>query len=127
MKRIGRLRWAMVFAIAIAAAFSNGARADEIAQITGAHWIKSTENEKKAYLIGIANIAQIEIAYQGTSAPGDDQTMLPRMARGLKGQTLDSVREGINQWYAAHPARLDRPVIETIWYEMVVPGLKKNP
>jgi hypothetical protein len=47
------------------------------------------------------------------------------MVKGLKGQTLDSVREGLNKWYAAHPEQLQRPVIETIWFEMVVPGLQK--
>jgi hypothetical protein len=126
MKPSSLIRAAMLFAIAIAAAFSGGTRAEEIAQITGEHWTKSTDSEKKAYLIGIANIAQIELAYQGSNALTDDQTILPRMARGLKGETLDSVRLRIDQWYAAHPARLDRPVIETIWYEMVVPGLAKH-
>ena len=47
------------------------------------------------------------------------------MVKGLKGQTLDSVRDGLNKWYAAHPDQLQRPVIETIWFEMVVPGLRK--
>jgi hypothetical protein len=43
----------------------------------------------------------------------------------LKGQTLDSVRQGLDKWYAANPAKLQRPVLETIWFEMVVPGLQK--
>jgi hypothetical protein len=126
MKHSGCIRLAMWFAIAVSAAFSGGVRADEIAQITGVHWTQSSEEQKKAYLIGIANIAQIELAYEGTNPATDDQSIIPRLARGLKGQTLDSVREGLNQWYAAHPGRLERPVIETIWYEMVVPGLSKN-
>jgi hypothetical protein len=121
------VHWVMSFSIAIAAVFSGGARAEEIAQVTGVHWMKSSEDQKKAYLIGIANIAEIEMAYGGTSPRPDEQSILPRMARGLKGQTLDSVREGLNRWYAANPGRVDRPVIETIWYEMVVPGLAKNP
>jgi len=125
MKQCSFIRWAMVLAIAASATFSGGTRAEEIAQVTGVHWTKSTEEQKKAYLIGIANIAQIEMAYAGASPLSDDQSILPRMARGLKGETLDSVREGLNKWYAANPGRLDRPVIETIWYEMVVPGLKK--
>lgn len=125
MKPGSMLRWTMVFSIAIAAAFSLRARAEAIAEVTGVHWVKSTDSEKKAYLIGIANIAHIELAYQG-GALTDDQTILPRMARGLKGETLDSVRLGLDAWYAANPARLDRPVIETIWYEMVVPGLARN-
>lgn len=126
MKPNSMVRIAMLFAIAVAAVFSSSTRAEEIAQITGVHWTKSTDTEKKAYLIGIANIAQIELAYQASSGLTDDQTILPRMARGLKGHTLDSVREGLDKWYAANPARVDRPVIETIWYEMVVPGLAKN-
>ena len=126
MKQHSLVRVMLLFAIAVSTAFSLGAGAEEIAQVTGVHWTKSTEDQKKAYLIGIANIAQIEMAYAGATPPSDDQSILPRMARGLKGQTLDSVREGLNKWYAANPGRLDRPVIETIWYEMVVPGLKNG-
>jgi hypothetical protein len=126
MKENRILRLAALFAFALSAVFSGGSRADEIAQVTGVHWTKSTEEQKKAYLIGIANIAQIELAYAGPDTLTDDESLLPRMARGLKGQTLDTVREGLNRWYADHPGRLDRPVIETIWYEMVVPGLDKG-
>ena len=126
MKPWSLVRLVMWAAIAVSTALSGRARAEEIAQVTGVHWTKSTEDQKKAYLIGIANIAQIEIAYAGTSPPSDDQSVIPRLARGLKGETLDSVREKLNQWYAANPTRLDRPVIETIWYEMVVPGLKNG-
>jgi hypothetical protein len=120
------VRLVMLFAIATLAVFSSGARAEEIAQVTGVHWNKSSEEQKKAYLIGIANIAEIELAYQESTHAPADQSILPRMAKGMKGQTIDSVREGLNKWYAANPGRVDRPVIETIWYEMVVPGLKKN-
>jgi len=69
---------------------------------------------------------QVELAYAGNATPPDAQSVLPRMAKGLKGQTLDSVREGLNKWYAANPQRLQRPVVETIWFEMVVPGLQKT-
>src|SRR5690242_11904014 len=99
MKPSGILRWVTLFAIALSAAFSGGTCADEIAQVTGVHWTKSTEEQKKAYLIGIANIAEIEMAYAGPNGVTDDQSILPRMARGLKDQTIDSVREGLNRWY----------------------------
>ncbi len=93
--------------------------------ITGEHWTKSSEEVKKVYLVGIANVAQVETAYQAGNAPPDAQSVVPRLVKGLKGQTLDSVREGLNKWYAAHPDQLQRPVIETLWFEMVVPGLKR--
>jgi hypothetical protein len=105
----------------------NGARADEIPMVTGEHWIKSTAQLKKAYLVGIANAFQVESVYQGSNSLADAQSVVPRFTKGLKGQTLDSVREALDGWYAAHPDQLQRPVIETIWFQMVVPGLQKNP
>jgi len=106
-------------------ALSASVSAQEVPLITGEHWTKSTEELKKVYLVGIANIVQIETAYHGTSPPSDAQSIVPQMVKGLKGQTLDTVREGLNKWCAAHPEQLQRPVIETLWFEMVVPGLQK--
>ena len=124
MKR--HMQWIMFLCIAIVGAFTGVARANEIPQVTGVEWTKASEDQKKSYLIGIANLAEIEMAYQGANPSPDTQSILPRMKRGLQGQTLDSVREGLNRWYAANPGRVDRPVIETIWFEMVVPGLNKS-
>ena len=105
---------------------SVSARADEVLLVTGEHWTKSSEELKKAYLVGIANVVQVETAYHAASPPSDAQTIVPRLAKGLKGHTLDSVRQGLDSWYAAHPDQLQRPVIETIWFEMAVPGLQKT-
>ena len=124
MKR--HMQWIMFLCIAIVGVFAGVARAGEIPQVTGVEWTKASEDQKKSYLIGIANLAEIEMAYQGANPSPDTQSILPRMKRGLQGQTLDSVREGLNRWYAANPGRVDRPVIETIWFEMVVPGLSKS-
>jgi hypothetical protein len=120
-----QLRTLMFAACMTLAALSASARADEVPLVTGEHWTKSSDEMKKAYLIGIANVAQVETAFSAASAPSDAQSIIPRMVKGLKGETLDTVREGLNRWYAAHPDKLQRPVIETIWFEMVVPGLQK--
>ena len=116
-----------IFAACMAlAALACNAVAQEVPLVTGEHWTKSSEEVKKAYLVGMANLALVEIAYEGATPVVDAQSVIPRMAKGLKGHTLDTVREGLNQWYAAHPDQLQRPVVETIWFEMVVPGLR-NP
>ena len=107
------------------AMMSGSVRADEVPLITGEHWTKSSEQLKKAYLVGIANVVQVETAYAGSNPPAEAQSVVPRLAKGLKGHTLDSVRDALDAWYAAHPDRLQRPVIETIWFELVVPGLQK--
>jgi hypothetical protein len=121
-----QLRAAMFAACMTVALLSGSARADEVPLVTGEHWTKSTEQLKKVYLIGVANVLQVDTAYHAESPPSDSQSIVPRLAKGLKGQTLDSVREGLDRWYAAHPDRLQRPVLETIWFEMVVPGLQKT-
>ena len=122
----GQLRMTIMVACAALAAAWGTAYAQEIPVVTGALWTQSSEPVKKAYLVGIANAIQVEIAYEGTNPPLDAQSLVPRLAKGMKDQTLDSVRDGLDRWYAANPDRLQRPVIETIWFEMVVPGLAKN-
>ena len=121
-----QLRTAMMVACVTLAAAWGSVQAQEIPVVTGALWTQSSEPVKKAYLVGIANAIQVEAAYEGANPPSDAQSIVPRLAKGMKGQTLDSVRDGLDKWYAANPDKLQRPVIETIWFEMVVPGLAKN-
>lgn len=120
------LRAAMAVGCVTLAMVSGALRAEEVPLITGKQWTESSEQTKKSYLVGIANLAQVEIAFHAGKPPADAQTVIPRLAKGLRGQTLDTVREGLDRWYAAHTDRLQRPVIETIWFEMVVPGLQVN-
>lgn len=116
----------MMVPVLLAAAMGWGsARAQEIPLVTGEHWTRSTEQLKRVYLIGLANVMQVETAYQAGNAPPDSQSLIPRAVRGLRGQTLDTVRDGLDRWYAAHPDQLQRPIVETLWFEMVVPGLSK--
>jgi len=124
-----KTQWQSVIFVAcmiMLAMMSGSVRADEVPLITGEHWTKSSEQLKKAYLVGIANVVQVETAYAGSNPPAEAQSVVPRLAQGLKGHTLDSVRDALDAWYAAHPDRLQRPVIETIWFELVVPSLQKS-
>jgi len=116
---------AVVLACLSLMAATSPARGDEVPLVTGEHWTKSSDQVKKAYLIGIANVLQIESAYQASSPPSDAQSLVPIAAVGLKGQTLDSVRTAVDTYYAAHPEDLGRPVFEVIWRDVVVPGRAK--
>lgn len=120
-----QLRALIVAAGLVLAVLSGTVFADEVPVVTGEQWLKSSEQAKKAYLVGVANVLQVEWAYEANNPPSDAQSVVPRFVKGLKGQTLDGVREGLDKWYAAHPDQSQRPVIETIWFEIVIPGLKK--
>lgn len=117
-------RTAILACLMLAVAGSNAGAAD-IPVVTGEQWTASSPEVQKAYLIGIANLMQVETAYYAENPPTDAQNFVPHLAQGLRGQTLDSVREGLNRWYAGNPNQLQRPVIETIWFEIAVPGLQK--
>jgi hypothetical protein len=119
-------RTAIFLACLVLALTWSHAGAADIPVITGEHWTTSSEEMKKVYLVGIANFLQIETAYQAENPPTDAQSIVPRLVKGLQGQTLDSVREGLNRWYAGNPDQLQRPVIETVWFEMAAPGLQKH-
>jgi hypothetical protein len=119
-------RTAIFLACLVLALTWSHAGAADIPVITGEHWTTSSEEMKKAYLVGIANLLQIETAYHAENPPTDAQSIVPRLVKGLQGQTLDSVREGLNRWYAENPDQLQRPVIETVWFEMAAPGLQKH-
>ena len=121
-------KWFQAAAMAVCMGFAaacSSAFAQEIPVVTGEHWTKSSDQVKKAYLVGIANAVQVEAAFGGTNPPSDVQSLVPRLVKGMKGQTLNGVQEALDKWYAANPDKLQRPVLETIWFEMVVPGLKK--
>ncbi len=120
-----RLRATLLAACTAAALAGGAAQAQEIPLVTGEHWTRSTEQTKKAYLVGMTNMLQVEIAYQAGKPLPDAQTVVPRFAVGLKGQTLDGAIAMLDAWYARNPNRLQQPVIETIWYEIVSPGLKQ--
>ncbi len=121
-----RLRATLLAACTTAALAGGAAQAQEIPLVTGEHWTKSTEQNKKAYLVGMTNMLQVEIAYQAGKPLPDAQTVVPRFAVGLKGQSLDSAIAKVDAWYAKNPGRMQQTVVETIWYELVVPGLKQN-
>ena len=125
MIRSSKWRGGLLVACLSLAAAASPVRADEVPIITGEHWTKSSEQLKKAYLLGVANVLQIESAYQGSNPPSDAQSLVPTVAKGLRGQTLDTVRDTLDRWYAANPDKLNRPVFETLWYEIVVPGSRK--
>lgn len=102
----------------------NVARAETIPIVTGQNWVSSTDGEKKAYLVGISNLLEVERAYPTYNARNDG--VAQRFEKGLHGETLDSVRQSLDQYYAANPTMLQHPVIETIWFQVVKPNLDKG-
>ncbi len=104
----------------------SSAGAADVPLVDGTLWVKSSDEVKQAYLVGLANMVQVEATYHADNPQVAASGFSPRVASGMKNQTLGSTRQALDQWYAAHPEQLQRPVVETIWFEMVVPALPKT-
>jgi len=40
--------------------------------------------------------------------------------------TGNAARQGLDNYYSANSAMIQHPVIETLWFQMVVPGMNKG-
>lgn len=92
---------------------------------TGEHWTTASVQEKRAFLLGMGTIIDLEQEFQGANPPKavSEHSLIPKFAEGLKGYTIPTAQQAIDAWYAANPGQLKRSVIEVIWYELTVPNL----
>ena len=105
-----------------ALADSHGSSSPEVMIVTGKHWVESDERAKIGYLYGAANVVHIERGMQGDNVPGDRDSLVPVLVRGLNGKSIDEVKVDVDNWYADNPDQIDRPVIETIYMEFALPN-----
>jgi hypothetical protein len=113
--------------LALLLAWPAGGFAREVPIITGEHWTKSSMQERKAFLIGAATIMELEQEVQGTPPPPPDKSLIDVWCRGLSHFTFDEMVKAIDDWYAGHPDKLSRPVVEVMWYELAEPNAAKKP
>ncbi len=86
--------------------------------ITGEHWQQSSQEQKRAFLIGVFNVVGLEEAAQGRSPGASAVTVLDR---GLKGLTVTDVVQRIDRYYAEDPERRSDPVIRVLYFGLAKP------
>ena len=96
----------------------------EIPVVTGVQWTKSSLGERKAFLLGAATIIELDQEVQGKTPASNSS--IDTWARGLSHFTFDQMVAGLDKWYAAHPDKLDSPVVEVLWHEMAKPSADKK-
>ena len=96
----------------------------EFVVVTGHHWQNSTEQQKKAFLLGAATIIELEKELQGSNPPEDHQSAVPALVRGLSPFTLTEVMMQLDDYYASNPDKQSEPVIRVIYFELATAGAK---
>ncbi len=123
--RVLSLRTVLAFTAAAflaTAASADNHGATKVRIITGTDWVASDERAKVGFLYGVANFVEVEHAMYGDKMPGDRESLVPVLVRGMGDRTIEDVKDDLDAWYSQNPDRLDRPLIETIWYELALPN-----
>lgn len=85
----------------------------------GEHWAKGTETERRAYLLGILNMAMIE--YQLSGPNPKHRTTVAKLITALDGTAVPQLAEKVDSYYKANPDQQKRSIFEVIWFEIVAP------
>ena len=112
----------MAVCLAVAAlGFGGAATADDLALADGTAWAASTEYEREAYLVGVANMLSVEYIVQSKAeqAPTDKQSSIGRWWNALESVTINQVMAEVDAWYAANPDKMSEPVLVVIWNSYV--------
>jgi len=86
--------------------------------VDGNGWMAASTEERRAFLIGVANMIVAENAYaqrRNLPAPGAGG----RITETLRSMNLYQASERITAWYRANPDRQGTPVMGVIWRHLV--------
>lgn len=115
----------LLSAVALLASSPVIAAEGDLPLANGEHWVAAPEKSKMAYLVGVANFLELEHAMQGENPSQEMQgkTLVQNFVKGLSNYSIEQVVQGIDAWYAENPDQLKRPVLDLIYFKMVIPNL----
>ncbi len=93
--------------------------------LTGELWQQLSPDARIAFVWGVGNLVELEWAQTGiVGAHG--KSFIPFLVRGLQGKSIDEVVRRVDDYYAAHPDQVARPVIDAIVQAVVLPALRAD-
>ncbi len=93
----------------------------------GTHWKEFSSDVKVAYIKGIGNMADFEVAVGGKERAG---CIAPAFVNDLKGKTIEDIVKEVDKYYKEHPDKATTPVVEVVLREctsMCKPGAQAAP
>ena len=104
-----------------AAAWSAPATAADVPVVTGTEWTAASQDQKLAFLVGIANIVAVEYHLTKDDPTPDPDSMIVTIVERANASdlTLTEIAAAVDAYYAAHADRMSESVIEVLWLEIV--------
>lgn len=110
-------RWAGIACLLMATTSAFAQKANSLV-VDGNDWMSASVNERRAFLIGAANMIMSESAYakrRNVSAPPVGE----RITKAADSMKIGDIEARITRWYDANPAKLTTPVMGVVWQDIV--------
>lgn len=82
--------------------------------LTLKHWQASSENEKMAFLLGLASFLELERWWQHDQPLPVSRSITQSWVKGLAGTTLGQMATALDSYVEKYPDRLDEPVLKVL-------------
>ena len=86
-------------------------------------WKNSTDQERRAFLMGLVSMLEMENAWQGKNPLPIEQSIVPTWVRGLSGVTIPDMDNALNDYLVKNPKAGDRSVLMVLGRLYVRPKL----
>jgi hypothetical protein len=117
---------ALVAAVGLVVLTAGGlwAAQPDVPEVTGTVWMKSTQQEKLAFLVGAGSAVAIENHVDSKS--GAPSKFVTGWIDAFGDETWSDVAIRVDKYYSAHPDMNERLVMDVLWKEMIMPDLKSK-
>ena len=126
MKRYGYMSIVLLVGILLAGTISSFAQTPQdhpSPDVDGYVWMKSSDQEKKAFLFGAGSAIALE--YHVRDKNGEEPSKLVKgWAVGLKDMSWSELATRIDAFYTNNPDRMNYHVFQVIWHEVIAPKIK---
>lgn len=89
-------------------------------------WKNSTDQERRAFLMGVVTVLEMESAWQGKNSLPIEQSIVPTWVRGLSGVTIPEMDNALNEYMLKNPKAGDRSVLMVLGRLYVRPKLSQT-
>lgn len=96
----------------------------DVPEVTGTVWMKSTQQEKLAFLVGAGSAVAIENHVD--SKNGAPSKFVKGWIDAFGDETWSEVATRVDKYYSAHPDMNERLVMDVLWKELIMPDLKSK-
>lgn len=131
----GRMLRAAILGIVLLLGGSSGASAGAEAALgqqgqgnmpllRGDTWQAMDQDKKAAFLWGVFHVVSIEQELMRRYPELKRDSFVTKVVEGMAGVPLENAVRAIDQYYAAHPDKINLPVIMVMWKEMILPNIK---